>query len=346
MKEYLTFDDVQILPSFSDVKHRGDVDTSTYLTENIKLSVPLLSSPMDTITEFDMATKMGDCGGLGVIHRFMSIPDQVQQVQLVLHKRKWYKAAAVGVTDDYLERATELVAAGVTLLVIDVSHGDHEVVYDAVETIKTKVSGDYVIMAGSVATGAAAGGLVDCGADIIRVGVGCGSLCTTRIRTGVGVPQISALLDVRSSVPDYIGVVADGGVRCPGDVAKAIAAGADAVMLGGLLAGTKETPGHISKQGNWPAELLYKRYQGSASLDSKQQRGELGKNVEGASTLVPYKGKVSRIVNDITDGLRSAMSFVGANDINKFQKEAELIRITPSGLVEAQAHGMGNGGVS
>ena len=180
--------------------------------------------------------------------------------------------------------------------------------------------------------------MCEAGADAVRVGVGSGSLCSTRIQTGVGIPMVSAIRDVVSVCDDYgISVIADGGIRTPGDVAKAIVAGADCVMLGNLLSGTKETPGSITKTGMWPNEVLQKKYRGSASLEAKSDRGETH-NVEGYSTTIPYKGKVKRIINDILDGLKSSMSYVGASNLEEFQSMAEFVRVTNSGINEAKPY--------
>ena len=180
--------------------------------------------------------------------------------------------------------------------------------------------------------------MCDAGADAIRVGIGGGSLCSTRIQTGVGIPMVSAIRDVASVCDNYgVSVIADGGIRTPGDVAKAITAGADCVMVGNLLSGTKEAPGLITKTGIWPNEVLQKKYRGSASLEAKSDRGETH-NVEGYSTTIPYKGKVKRIINDILDGLKSSMSYVGASNLEEFQSMAEFVRVTNSGINEAKPY--------
>ena len=191
---------------------------------------------------------------------------------------------------------------------------------------------------GNISTGESARDLCEWGADGLRIGIGGGSLCSTRIQTGVGVPMVSSIL---SCVPvadgDDVPCMADGGIRSSGDVCKGLGTGADTVMLGSLLSGTKESPGVITKQGVWPNEVLQKKYRGSASIESKTDRGE-SKNVEGYSTTVPYKGKVKRIISDVIDGLKSSMSYVGANNIEEFQSKCELIKVTNAGVVEAKPH--------
>ena len=374
MKQALTYDDVNIIPKYSQIDTRSKIELYTRFTKNTKLSIPIVSSPMDTITEYDMALQMMDWGGVGVIHRFMSIQKQAKQMKEVFDTwesyfdddKDWYNelekstdkdhrelieniiesrelwvlkplCAAIGVTGDWLERAKELVSNGCNVLLIDVAHGHHKLVGETIDEIKKNLSGVEVI-AGSVATGEATKYLCEKGADAIRVGIGNGSLCETRIRTGVGIPQVSALIDCVSVADDYsIPVIADGGIRNIGDVCKGLACGADSIMLGSLLSGTKETPGTIEKIGQWPNEILHKKYRGSASLDSKKSRGD-DKNVEGNHKVIPYKGKVKRIINGIQEGLRSSFSYVGANNISEFHSKVKLIEVTRAGQVEALPH--------
>ncbi|MBT7555494.1 guanosine monophosphate reductase [Candidatus Woesearchaeota archaeon] len=346
MKKALTYDDVNIVPKYSELESRGAVKLNTRFTKKTLLNIPIVSSPMDTITELDMAREMMEWGGVGVVHRFMSIEDQAEMmVRLcymigsdhVLLKNDLPKCASVGVTGDYLERSQELVKSGCNVLLIDVAHGHHKLVGEAIEKIKTRLENIEVI-AGSVATGEACEYLCEKGADAIRIGIGNGSLCETRIRTGVGIPQVTALLDCVAVADSYgCPTIADGGIRNVGDVCKGLACGADSVMLGSLLSGTKETPGTIEKIGEWPNEQLYKKYRGSASLDSKHDRGD-DKNVEGNHKVIQYKGKVKRIIQDIQEGIRSSFSYVGANDISEFHSKIELIEITRAGNLEGKPH--------
>jgi|TARA_R110000824_G_scaffold334348_2_gene520953 IMP dehydrogenase len=390
MKKYLTYDDVNIVPKYSEVNSRGDVKLNTRFTRNTELTIPIVASPMDTVTELDMAFEMMERGGVGVIHRFNTIEEQSKMMKS-LHRKwdsffkigdgreksadndydDWYKklngrtptisdyedlkdygiftddmakddkmwrrkplCAAVGATGDYLERAEELVKNGCNVILIDVAHGHHSNVGEAIEKIKSKISNVEVI-AGNIATGDGARFLCRKGADGIRVGIGNGSLCETRIRTGVGLPQVSVLLDVCSVADEYnVPIIADGGIRNVGDVAKGIGCGADSIMVGSLLSGTKESPGSIEKQGQWPNEKLFKKYRGSASRDSKGN----DKNVEGNHKVIPYKGKVNRILSDITDGLRSSCSYVGAIDIDEYHSKVEFVEVTNAGQVEARPH--------
>ena len=197
---------------------------------------------------------------------------------------------------------------------------------------------DVEVIAGCIATKEATKDFCEWGVDGLRVGVGNGSLCETRIRTGVGLPQVTALLDVCSVADDYdVPVIADGGIRNVGDVCKGLGCGADTIMVGSLLSGTKESPGSIEKKGQWPNEQLFKKYRGSASLDSKLDRGE-DENVEGNHKVIPYKGKVKRIIGDIEDGIRSSCSYVGASSLEEFRSLVEFVEVTRAGQVEAQPH--------
>jgi len=344
MNRALTYDDVNIVPKYSELESREKVKLNTRFTKNTELSIPIVASPMDTITEYDMALEMMNRGGAGIVHRFMSIDEQVD----IIKKLKQVSGinveildspicAAVGVTGDYLERSQELFKNGCNVLLIDVAHGHHKLVGEAIEEIKTRLSTIEVI-AGSVATGEACEYLCEKGADSIRVGIGNGSLCETRIRTGVGIPQVFAIIDCVAIADTYsVPVIADGGVRNIGDVCKGLACGADSIMLGSLLSGTKETPGTIEKIGKWPNEQLHKKYRGSASLDSKKSRGH-NKNVEGNHKVIPYKGKVKRIINDIQDGIRSSFSYVGANTMDEFHSKVELMEVTMAGNLEGKPH--------
>ena len=399
MKKYLTYDDVNIVPKYSELESRDKVKLNTQFTKNTELTIPIVSSPMDTVTEEDMAIEMMEWGGVGVIHRFNTIEEQSKMMKslhrewdswfdigtnirgddeertidkewqewwdgysrsnpptkedwkdlkdrffwadsMIRDEKAWKKkplCAAIGVTGDYLERAKELVLNGCNVILIDVAHGHHKFVGEAIEEIKSKISNTEVI-AGSIATGDGAKFLCEKGADAIRVGVGNGSLCETRIRTGVGLPQVSALLDCVTVADSYdVPIIADGGIRNVGDVCKGLGCGADTIMVGSLLSGTKESPGSIEKKGQWPNEQLFKKYRGSASLDSKSDRGE-DKNVEGNHKVIPYKGKVKRILHDIRDGISSSCSYVGASNLEEYRSLVEFVEVTKAGQVEAQPH--------
>ncbi len=394
MNKALTYDDVNIVPKYSELESRDKVKLNTRFTKNTELTIPIVASPMDTVTEEDMAIEMMEWGGVGVIHRFQSIEEQSKMMKEVwkvwdsyfdigdgqtldecydewyesikhwthppdksdfedLHDRLewrehmlledgvWKKrplCAAIGVTGDYLERAQELVKNGCNVLLIDVAHGHHKLVKNAIRRLKNEISNIFEVVAGSVATSEAARQICEWGADGVRVGVGNGSLCETRIRTGVGLPSITSILDCVSVCDNFgVPVIADGGIRNVGDACKSLGAGADCFMLGSLLSGTKETPGSIEKKGKWPNEQLFKKYRGSASLDSKKSRGE-NKNVEGNSKIVPYKGKIKRIIGDIRDGINSSCSYVGASNLEEYRSLVEFVEVTTAGQVEAQPH--------
>lgn len=335
-----TYDDIQIIPKYSEVESRSSCYLNTQFTRNYKLLSPIVSAPMDTVTEGNMATAMNNHGGVGIIHRFMSIDEQCNTLSLDMDSLV-LKAAAIGATGDYKERAQALVAAGAWVLLIDVAHGNTLQVQQAINWCKRNLPSRVDIIAGNVATREGAYNLAKWGADAIRVGIGNGSLCETRIRTGIGVPQVTALIECVRGVGESghdIPVIADGGIKTTGDVAKALSLGADSVMLGSLLAGTRESPGEIQRMGMWPNEQLFKKYRGSASAETKRAHGMAEKNVEGNSKLIPYKGKVDRIINDIKDGVRSAMSYVNATNLAEFRANSNHILITQNGLIEAKPH--------
>jgi len=291
-KQALTYDDIQLIPAYSDIESRQNIDLSTQLTTNYKIRVPLVASPMDTVCDSEMAIAMAELGGIGCIHRFNTIQEQAEHVLKVTNgvkNKDWFTPhvmAAVGANGDYLERAHELVWAGANIILIDVAHGYHKFVIDALHNLKKNLPSHVDVIAGNVATGGAALRLQDAGADAIRVGIGGGSLCTTRVKTGFGVPNVTSLQDCAHTVS--VPVIACGGIRNSGDIAKALAVGANSVILGSLIAGTKEAPGPMIEKANG----LYKRYRGAASLETKSIHGQATRNVEGESTIVPFKGKV------------------------------------------------------
>ena len=340
MQYAYTYDDIQIIPTYSEVQSRSECSLKTKFTKNYTIDIPIVTSPMDTVTEVDMAITIGNYGGVGVVHRFMNIETQSNTAREIAKQQK-VVSAAIGATGDFKERASELVSAGVHVLLIDVAHGNTKQVKDAITWCKENLPTHIDVIAGNTATYEGARNLALWGADGIRVGIGNGSLCETRIRTGIGIPQVTALIDSIRGVEESgidVPIIADGGIKMTGDVAKALSLGADSVMLGSLLAGTRESPGEIQRMGMWPNEQLFKKYRGSASAETKKAHGMEEKNVEGNSKLIPYKGKVQRIINDINDGVRSAMSYVNATTIREFQAKSEHVLITQNGLIEAKPH--------
>lgn len=343
MKTTYTFDDIQIVPRYSEISSRSDCNISTRFTNNKTVRTPYVSAPMDTVTELEMAQFMLTYGGVGVIHRFMSIEEQtvISNTLRSSGNRFDVVCCAIGATGDYQERARELVNNGTDVLLIDVAHGNTLLVKQAIQWCKSELGDNIDIIAGNVATKEGAYNLAVWGVSAIRVGIGGGSLCETRIRTGIGVPQVTAIIEALRGVEKSgvdVPIIADGGIRTPGDVAKALSLGADTVMLGSLLSGTRESPGEIQKMGNWPNEQLFKRYRGSASAETKRVHGLSEKNIEGNSKLIPYKGKAQRILDDITDGVKSSMSYVNARNLSEFALYSEHVLITQNGLIEAKPH--------
>ncbi len=349
MKQSLTYDDIQFIPSYSEITSRRNIKLWTQITKRYGILPPLVASPMDTVCDSKMAIEMMKLGGLGIIHRFMTIEDQVKEVLKVKSVRTqemyenwgvmyddWHGeikdipvCAAVGANGDFYERSKALIEAGANVILIDVAHGHHENVKSAIQKVKS-INSRVDVIAGNIATADAADDLIEWGADALRVGVGGGSLCTTRIKTGFGVPNVTCLNEICavSTIP----VIADGGIRTSGDIAKAIALGADTVMLGSILAGTEEAPGSIIEKPNG----LYKRYRGAASLETKMTHGQEARNVEGESTVIPYKGGVKYIIESVTDGLRSAFSYAGAKSFREYKPE--IVQVTGAGQNEAKPH--------
>ena len=344
----LTYDDVLLLPDASDVVP-SEVDTSTQLTRTLTIAVPLISSAMDTVTESAMAIAMAKAGGIGIIHRNLPIAEQVTHVQLV--KNVGLVGAAVGVGEDGFARAQALIEAGVDVVVVDTAHGHHRAVLDAIARIK-KFSPATQIIGGNVATRAGAQALINAGADAVKVGVGPGSICTTRIVAGVGVPQITAIMEAAKACNKAgIPLIADGGLQYSGDIVKAIVAGANSVMLGSLLAGCQEAPGELIEIGG----VKYKSYRGMGSLGAMQTRGEqksyskdryMQDDVLSEDKLVPegiegkvaFRGNVEDVVHQLVGGLRSGMGYAGAPDIQTLRLEGRLIQITAAGLNESHPH--------
>lgn len=331
-KKTLSFDDVLLVPQKSDIESRSEVDISGHINE-VKLAIPIISSPMDTVTESDMAATMSMVGGLGIIHRYNTIREQTAILKDTLQHCS-HAGAAVGVTDDMGARATALVAAGASLLCIDVAHGHHTNVERAIKTLRDKFGSKVSIMAGNVATAEGFADLQDWGADVIRVGVGGGSICSTRIQTAHGVPTFQSVLDC-SQVVDEAKLVADGGIKNAGDIVKCLAAGADFVMLGSLLAGTQQSPGEVFKNSQGQR---YKSYRGMASREAQVAWRGKARSLEGVATTVPYKGDVEDILADLTQNIRSGLSYSGARSISEFREKVKVIQQTSAGMNESRTH--------
>ncbi len=359
-KKGLTFDDVLLIPAESHVLP-NEVKLDTKLAPNLQLHIPLISAGMDTVTEGNMAIAMAENGGLGVIHKNLSIEAQVEEVKKAKRKTvdpnlphpavddqgRLLAAAAVGVTSDTFERAESLLEAGADAIVIDTAHGHSAGVLRKIKEIREHFP-NATLIAGNVATGEGTAALFDAGVDVVKVGIGPGSICTTRIVAGVGVPQITAIYDAASVAQKYgKKIIADGGIKYSGDVVKALAAGGNAVMLGSMFSGTTEAPGAIfTNEGK-----QFKSYRGMGSVGAmSQQHGssdryfqggvnEANKLVpEGVEALVPYKGDVSNIIYQIDGGLRAGMGYVGAGTIEELIENSQFVQITNAGLRESHPH--------
>ncbi len=324
--EYLTFDDVLLLPNYTNIRSRKDVYIS-----GMDLNLPVISSNMDTITGVDMAITMAKSGGMGVLHRFCSIEENVKALKEVL-KHTPNVAVSVGITNGEKERAIALIDSGAEIVFIDVAHGAQLAVVEQVRFLREKYKNNIEIIAGNFATGESIKHFclelndTKLFPDAFKVGLGPSGVCTTRLKTGVGVPQLYAIIDCASA---GFPIVADGGIRHAGDIAKALAAGASAVMIGGMLAGTTETPGEIIyPEGEKVCPV--KLYKGSASLVSYGEQGKVAewRTAEGISTTVPLKGSAKEVLSDIEGGLRSAFTYVGASNLKEFQEKATFIKIS------------------
>lgn len=333
----LSYDDVLIVPTKSEIKSRRDPQLHTSLTKKTLLQIPIVSANMDTITESQMMIAMHELGGLGILHRFMSIEDQVKEVEKAQAAGVDPIAASIGVSGDWKERAQALVKAGVKILTIDIAHGHSVNMIETMKTIKSQFP-HVEIIAGNIATPEAAYELIEAGADAIKVGIGPGSMCTTRIITGCGVPQLTAVaLCSEVAREKGIPVIADGGIKTSGDIVKALASGADTVMLGSMLSGTIETPGEIHHG--------LKSYRGMASKSAQVSwRGEIpeGMAPEGEATKVPIKGHAKDVILEICGGIRSGMSYINATSLSEIRENARFIEMSVAGFVESKAHGLSN----
>ena len=337
-QEGITFDDVLLMPAYSEVLPR-EVSLQGRFSKHISLGIPFASAAMDTVTEAPMALAMAREGGIGVIHKNMSAERQAVEVAKV-KAEGLPVAAGVGITPDVLDRVKLLADAGVDAVVLDSAHGHSKGVIDALKAIKTAFPGLDVVV-GNIATAAAAKDLIAAGADGLKVGIGPGSICTTRIVAGVGVPQLTAIADVAEVAGDSVPVIADGGLRYSGDVVKALAAGAHCVMCGSMFAGTDEAPGEVVEVDG----VKMKGYRGMGSIDAMQngsadryfQKGAKKLVPEGVVARVPYKGPVADVLYQLTGGLRSGMGYCGAASLDALHK-ARFVKISPATVQENHPH--------
>jgi len=351
----LTFDDVLLVPGHSQVLPDA-VDLQVQLAPSIQLHIPILSAAMDTVTEVELATAMARNGGLGVIHRNLPLEEQAEQLATVKEMQagdsdkaardadgRLLVAAAIGVTGDWLRRLDVLVQAGMDLVVVDTAHGHSSLVLDAVSRVKDRYP-DLPLVAGNVATPEGTQALIEAGADMVKVGIGGGSICTTRIVAGVGIPQLSAITwCVEAAQPYGIPIICDGGMRYSGDITKALAGGAQCVMLGGMLAGVDEAPGAVVRVGG----VNYKAYRGMGSMGAMQglaadRYGGGGNKVipEGVEGCVPCKGPLVGVLEQIVGGLQAGMGYVGAANLQELREQSRFVRITHAGLMESHPHSL------
>ena len=344
IKEALTFDDVTLAPKYSEIMP-SEVNTSTDLANNLKLKIPLLSSAMDTITESKMAIAIAKAGGVGVIHRNLDIKKQILEIKKV-KKLKLLVGAAVGAGPNEFDRAKAIVKEGVDLIVVDTAHGHTKKVGEIIKFIKKIKNNKITLCAGNIATPEAAKFLIKLGVDIIKVGIGPGSICTTRLVAGIGVPQLSAILSVRNGLKNKrVKIISDGGIKYSGDLAKAFAAGADAVMIGSLFAGTDETPGKLIERNG----KLFKSFRGMGSVGAmnkgsadryfQKKQKDVSKYVpEGVEGFSKYKGDVGGIIYKLIGGLKSSMGYLGSDKIIKLRIKPNFVKITKAGFYESMVH--------
>ena len=344
LKEALTFDDVTLAPKYSEILP-SEANTEVILTKNLKLKIPIMTSAMDTVTESKMAIAIAKNGGIGVIHRNLEIKKQISEIKKV-KKQKLLVGAAVGAAPKEFIRAKKIIQEGVDLIVVDTAHGHTKKVAEIINFIKKIKNSKIALCAGNIATPEAAKFLIKLGVDIIKVGIGPGSICTTRLVAGIGVPQLSAILDVRNSIKNKkVKIISDGGIKYSGDLAKAFAAGADAVMIGSLFAGTDEAPGKLIRKNGY----LYKSFRGMGSIGAmnkgsadryfQTKQKDTSKYVpEGVEGFVKYKGKVETVIYKLIGGLKSSMGYLGSKTVVKLRNKPNFIKITKAGFYESMVH--------
>ena len=344
LKEALTFDDVTLAPKYSEILP-SEANTEVILTKNLKLKIPIMTSAMDTVTESKMAIAIAKNGGIGVIHRNLEIKKQISEIKKV-KKQKLLVGAAVGAAPKEFTRAKKIIQEGVDLIVVDTAHGHTKKVAEIINFIKKIKNSKIALCAGNIATPEAAKFLIKLGVDIIKVGIGPGSICTTRLVAGIGVPQLSAILEVRNSIKNKkVKIISDGGIKYSGDLAKAFAAGADAVMIGSLFAGTDEAPGKLIRKNGY----LYKSFRGMGSIGAmnkgsadryfQTKQKDTSKYVpEGVEGFVKYKGKVETVIYKLIGGLKSSMGYLGSKTVVKLRNKPNFIKITKAGFYESMVH--------
>ena len=344
IKEALTFDDVTMTPKYSEVLP-SEVNTEINLSNNLNLKIPILSSAMDTVTESKMAIAIAKAGGIGVIHRNLDIKKQILEIKKVKSKRL-IVGAAVGAGPLEFKRAEAILKEKVDLIVVDTAHGHSKKVAEIIKEIKKKKDKKTCLCAGNIATAEAAKFLIKLGVDIVKVGIGPGSICTTRLIAGIGVPQLSAIFEVKKGVKNKnVKIISDGGIKYSGDIAKALAAGADGVMIGSLFAGTSEAPGKLIKKNG----KLYKKFRGMGSVGAmnkgsadryfQKKQNDVSKYVpEGVEGFVKFKGDVGNIIYKLVGGLKSSMGYLGSKKVISLRNKPNFIKITKAGFYESMVH--------
>ena len=335
----LTYDDVLLMPRHCEITSRSIPSLKSRITKNYTSEIPFMAANMDTVSEKEMAIAMSKLGASASLHRFMTIEEQAEQVKALYEHKKnnpsLLIAASVGVKEEGMRRADALVDAGVEILTLDIAHGDSVMMLEVLEYLK-KTHSHVDVIAGNVAMPDGVKRMCEAGADAVKVGIGPGSMCTTRIITGCGVPQLTAVaLCVAEAKKHDVPVIADGGIKTSGDIVKAFAAGAESVMLGSMLAGTLETPGEV-KGG-------MKKYRGMASKDAQVSwRGNMqqGMAAEGESRMIPCKGSVENVIHELAGGVRSGMTYLNANNLSEIKENALFMEMSTSGMIESRPHGM------
>ena len=333
----LTYDDILLVPQYSDIESRKEVSTTSWLDQDRGLSfeLPVIASPMDTVCETEMAILMARMGGLGIVHRYNTVERQCEIAENIFENVPTYKVGfAIGVSGDYLERAKRLVGLGARILCLDVAHGDHILMKKALITLREKLGDGTHLMAGNIATLDGFNNLASWGANSIRVGIGGGSICSTRIQTGHGVPSLDSIIECAKTSYN-VAIIADGGIRNSGDIVKALGVGADFCMLGSILAGTSKSPGEIFINDAGHARKIYR---GMASKDAQMDWRGKTSSLEGISTIIKYKGETNAIIKQVENGIRSGFSYSGARTIVELWSKAKFVRQTSAGTRESDTH--------
>lgn len=338
----LSYDDVLLVPQYSDINSRTEVDLSTQITPNIKLKIPLISINMTDVTGIEMAIALGKAGGLGFLPRFVP-PEQQAEMVLEVKKAGVPVGAAVGCKEGFIERSILLAKAGADLITIDVAHGHMQKALDATKSLKQLFGKKVDIVTGVVATAEGAEDLFKAGADSVRIGVGPGTICVTRTTTGVGVPQITAILNASAVARKYKKtLLCDGGTKNHGDIVKGLAAGASAVIIGSQFAGHDEAPGKVVTING----IKLKEYNASTSLTEKKKHAktlsDIDKNyikhIEGVESHVKYKGPISYTLERMEADIKSGLSYCGSRNLSEFWKKAKFVRVSPLGFRENGFH--------